>query len=224
MRILLSIPIFGDQRRELFDSIIAPNLIRRDSVIPVLIGEGKHDKPLASKHGLYFIDHKNKPLGAKFNIGCLAAIQMKCTHWMIIGSDDIISNQAFDAMIKHDADVVGWKDIYFYDLYERRLAYWPGYSGTREGDTIGCGRLVKVELIKRLGGKLYEDNRNIGLDGSMTRRLKTMSDVSVKTLSLKDENAFMVDIKGAGNIWPYNHSDYHNMTEVDNTIMQKYGC
>lgn len=222
MRTLLSIPIHGDERRKLFDRMIAPALLRHDSIVPLLIGDDC-DRQRAAKWGLHFIEYPNRPLGAKFNAGCYAAIQLGCTHMMIQGSDDIIDEAAYNAMMLQDADVVGWTDIYFYDLKSEQLKYWPGYDGQREGDTIGCGRMVTVELIERLGGKLYEDNRNKGLDGSMTRRIKQLKDVSVVGLSLPDHDAFMCDVKGADNIWSFDHIDYQAvMVDADKKLIEKY--
>lgn len=229
MKILIRTPIYGDQRRELFTKVISYELLRfvgyiRDKgheVIPLIIGSDEADREMAEQLGLYYTHYPNKPLGAKMNRASLAALKFDVDYLMCISSDDVVSNSVFDAVLpamEKGVDLIGWLDFYIYDVATERAAKFTGYKGQRRGDTIGLGRCLSKRAIRLCNGKLWDDDRNKGLDGSMTRKLSKYK-ISQQVLLMEEQGAFLTDIKRGDNLWGFDHySDTREFIEKENLM------
>ena len=102
--------------------------------------------------------------------------------------------------------MVGFLDLYFFDLYTGKLVYWPGYGnrGTkvdsdRKGEAIGLGRTLSAKVLDRMHWQPWKADINMSLDWHMTQRLKALR-VKPTTFTLKENNLFAVDLKSKENI------------------------
>mmetsp|Transcript_6124 Transcript_6124/g.11981 ORF Transcript_6124/g.11981 Transcript_6124/m.11981 type:complete len:167 (+) Transcript_6124:1279-1779(+) len=113
------------------------------------------------------------------------------------------------------AHVLGLRDLFFYDLATRRVAYTRGYRQTQTNlaATIGLGRTLSRGLLDLMSWKLWEDDRNRGLDQSAVRQLfsrfPSLDSVALAVLG-RDAGVIAVDLKsadlthGGTNIWSFN--------------------
>lgn len=218
------------KRPEVFE-IFATGLNRlKDNfnVITLSVGsEGKESMALCAKYGINYISFYNKPLGSKFNTGMRAMQQFNPDYVMILGSDDLISNAAMKRVLELCAkghDVVGFTDVWFYDLIQKNLHYWPGYGhrgdkadASRAGEAIGLGRTLSRAILNKMNWQPWKPDVNVGLDWWMTQKLKGLK-VIPKTINLKNEGLFAVDLKGKLNIC--NQVMY--TTQKDETDLSKH--
>lgn len=133
--------------------------------------EGDETRTEAENLGHKYIEIENRPLGRKFNAAVSMAFQDLVDYVMIMGSDTFFMPTLWDQyadLIRIGEKYVGIRDLYMWDWNNNDARYWEGYSGERFGEPIGCGRLIHRTLIH---GSLYDDNRNVSLDASASRRL-----------------------------------------------------
>jgi len=166
-------------------------------VIPYVVGsEGDVSRERCEKHGFNYIEYPNVPLGAKAN-ACLKAMRGHVDYVLNLGSDDLISNslmQRYIKLIEEGYDMVGVKDMYFYERLRNRLIYWEGYTERRRrGESLGLGRVLSAKLLDTFNWEMWEENINMSMDWSMTQKLKDIT--NKKVISLKETNTFAVDIK-----------------------------
>lgn len=117
--------------------------------------------------------HDNSPLSDKWNFGWH---YLMTTHnpdyFLFAGSSDWLSDNWMEVTIPYLQlfDSVGVLGMWCFDVgqKENRLAHWPGYVGERSGDTIGIGRVLRADLVKKMQGKPFREGLNVGLDWSMT--------------------------------------------------------
>ncbi len=170
------------------------------TLVPYIAGsEGPH-RALCEQHGGVWVQHENKPLGAKWN-----AVVAATTEDFIFttGSDDWYSPALVDlylAQLAHGYEYVGLESIYFHDLASGRTCFWRGYGKGhhRHGEPVGAGRLVARRFLTT---DPWDDERNDGLDWSMTKRLGLTEGLLLPVGS----GAPAVDVKTRANIWLYEH-------------------
>lgn len=161
--------------------------------------------------GFEHINAPNNPLGAKFNAAVAVAKKWEPQYYLCLGSDDIIPPEVFAEYLRHEVDVVGLKDFYFYNICTGEAIYWPGYVGSRQGETCGAGRFLSAKFVERCG-KLWKDSFNKGLDRGLHNKILRLSG-STKVLSLKDLGMYAVDVKSETNITKFDL--WHGSCYVD---------
>src|SRR5690554_2747550 len=120
--------------------------------------------PMCEEYGINWVMVPNNPLGAKWNAGLKEALKHEWDYLLILGSDDLISNDLIDKYLSHDGwDMIGVKDFYIYK--DGKVKYF----NYRTNRTVGAGRMIKRTAIK---GELWEPWRNKGLDGSCSRKME----------------------------------------------------
>lgn len=165
--------------------------------------EGELSKKQATKHGFNYVECENSPVSKKHNIACMECKQFNPDAVIYVGSDDVISYGLFGKyidLINLNYDFVGVKDVYF--LKKDSLLYWSGYKvgHNRYMEPIGPGKMFSKNLIEKLNWKPWGDsNVNKGLDSYVTKNLKKHIYTS-KTLCLKEEEEYLIDIKTSFNI------------------------
>jgi len=178
---------------------------------------------LCREYGFMYLERPNEPLGHKFNEGLRVFKNIDVDYIIIMGSDDLISNNLIEAympFMKKRKDVIGILDIYFYDILEKQLHYLSGYGlrpqdKHRKGESLGLARCIKRDVVERLGWQLWMNGINKGLDWTMTQRLKRFG-VRPIGLKLRDIGALAVDLKSGNNICGVN---IYRTTIVGNSIM-----
>lgn len=179
------------------------NIIRKDYdvVLAITADDPKIKKKCLDNKIIYF-KSENTPLGRKFNTASLMRA-IDIDYLMLMGSDNICDNnmlQIYFRLMESGIDFWGMRDIYFYETKSRSLKYWPGFKNHyREGESLGAGRCISRKVLDKLDWKLWNDNENVTLDKSMTEKFNSIK-VNNITLSIKEENCFLLDIKSGLNM------------------------
>lgn len=177
-------------------------------IIPVVVGsEGLISQRIAERHNFVYLEHRNKPLSKKFNAGLRAFRQYDVDYIMIMGSDDLISNNLIDAYMPYmekREKIIGILDLYFFDLYKKNLFYWPGYGFRKDNfhrrkEPIGLARCFSIDVIEQFKYKLWPDNIDRSLDWHSWNKVKR-NKIKPVTINIRDINALAVDLKSDTNI------------------------
>jgi hypothetical protein len=148
-------------------------------------------------------NHDNLPVSNKWNYGSSLCSSIDFDYIIIIGSDDILDESIlikyYEYMIA-GYDFIGILDLYVYNILTDNLYYWSGYSEPiRKGETIGLGRCLSKQLVKKLNYNLWHNNKNKGLDSSMNTKINNLSNIKKITFYSKDIG-ICCDIKSETNI------------------------
>lgn len=153
-------------------------------------------------NGFGLVCTKNNFVSNKLNKGLELLFKDEWTHVMILGSDDFPSNKLIEEHLKHPyVDFLALSDLWFWGLNPKRAGYgefmyWHGGSAR-----IGAGRLISRKVIEALDYQLWPNGHNGGLDGKSARRIRGLNfDLNRESYSLRDKDAFMVDVKYETNI------------------------
>ena len=193
-------------------------------ITPVIVGsEGEASMSLCREYGFMYLERPNEPLGRKFNEGLQVFKSTDVDYVIIMGSDDLVSDNLIEAYMPYmekGKDMMGILDVYFYDMLKKELHYLYGYGlkkqdRHRKGETLGMARCIKRSVIERCRWELWMNPINKGLDWTMTQKLKRMG-VRAIPLRLTDIGAFAVDLKSGNNICGLN---IYRTTIVDDSIM-----
>lgn len=184
-------------------------LQQQDYIIDVVsVGSEKAiSKWQCEQYGFTYLEHSNQPLGQKWNHGARHLEQLDWDYCLILGSDDFISEPAMAllrAKANNEVDFAGFKDLYFYSSITQKMAFWPGYTNGRQGESCGAGRLISRAVMEQMRYQPWDSSRRKGLDLSMSNHLKHLG-VDVSS-SLTTEEAPIVDVKSAVNLgafWKY---------------------
>lgn len=198
-------------------------------IVTISVGsEWSESQKLCKEYGINYLEWPNKPLGAKFNAGMWCMKGFKPDFVTIMGSDDLLSTETFEKIwdyCSQGCEKVGFLDLYFYDLLEGKLVYWPGYGykGTkadsaRKGEAIGLGRTISSELLNRMKWQPWKGDANSGLDWWMTQKLRALK-ARPTTFKLKENNLFAVDLKSRENIC---HSMLYTSQKVDSSVLSEH--
>lgn len=144
-------------------------------------------------NGFYTIDVPNLPLGNKLN--SLVAQTTNYDGVIILGSDDFISDSVFELYQTIDCTkevFYGFDDCHVYDAWSKQLKCGINYK-----DTIGVARLWTKPTLEKMNYKLYESERNKGLDSNSKVNMLANGIVEV---SLPYNGHFIVDVKCENNI------------------------
>lgn len=158
-----------------FDVFVSGN---NDSIVP---------------NGFYTIDMLNLPLGNKLN--SLVAQTTNYNGVIILGSDDFVSDSVFELYQTIDCTkevFYGFDDCHVYDAWSKQLKYGINYK-----DTIGVARLWTKPTLEKMNYKLYESERNKGLDSNSKVNMLANGIIEV---SLPYNGHFIVDVKCEDNI------------------------
>jgi len=92
------------------------------------------------------ISYPNNPLSNKFNQGLFHAMKSNWDGLLIMGSDDLLSNEGLGLLISSNKPYVGFGDIHFFSTETREWRYF-NHDSTR---LIGAGRLIRREVLNLL--------------------------------------------------------------------------
>jgi hypothetical protein len=198
-------------------------------IITLSVGsEHQESLKLCRDFGINYCEYPNKPLGAKFNAGMLAMREFRPDYVTIMGSDDLLSTETFAKIwnyCEQGVEMVGFLDLYFFDLLTGKLVYWPGYGnrGTkadsaRKGEAIGLGRTLSARVLDKMSWQPWKSDIDMSLDWYMTQRLKVLR-VKPKIFTLKENNLFAVDLKSNENIC---YTMLYTCEEMSVTILDQH--
>lgn len=136
--------------------------------------EGSDSRQMAEKHGWDYIEHKNDPLGSKWNALWNQAITYDVDVIVIIGSDNIVPLDAVNYYIKFSESshgFMGMKGTYMLNPLDDDALSFDGYKGARSGEPVGGGRAFSRDAFRKIGPNPFQPNINKGLDGSFYRSM-----------------------------------------------------
>jgi hypothetical protein len=160
----------------------------------ICIGDGLKEKAICLEAGSEWVSHQNKPLGAKWNKGFLAAKEYNPDAVLYVGSSDWLSDNWITTMKPYldSHEMVGVPGMHLLDIGTKlRLCNWHGYQGERKNETIGIGRMLSKKLLDKIGWKPFDDTKDNSMDRCMKDKAKVVGvddyfviDDTIKALSL----------------------------------------
>nr|WP_317270640.1 tetratricopeptide repeat protein [Arthrospira sp. PLM2.Bin9] len=144
--------------------------------------EGDASRKLCQECGFDYLEYPNQPLSSKWEYGLNRCADYDPDGVIIVGSDDIISQnliEFYDEKLKDNLVFCGIQDAYFFDVSKQHLVLWMGYGGkadfARVGETIGMGRCLSRTLLDKLEFSIWKGlDINSSLDGAMTQKLEQL--------------------------------------------------
>lgn len=167
MNICVIIPVRGRL------SLLAWTLDRLlgDGYKVVAVGNDYEAEDLVRSMGADWVYHPNFPLGMKYNAGWEYAMRRYDADYYVMGNaSDWYSDGLLEDMILGigDNDAIGLKDKHYYHMSHigNRLCY------VKDGRLGGSGLVVRGEVVKEWGGRLFNDTMDMDLDWSILDNLK----------------------------------------------------
>ena len=167
-RVVAVIPVEG--RLPLLPITIGRLLRKNDLYKVICVGDGLKEKAICLEAGALWVEHKNEPLGAKWNFGFMAARELKPDAILFVGSSDWVCNHWTTIMQPYleQHPIIGVPGCHFIDFKnEIRAVRWPGYTGPRKDETIGIGRMISASLLDKIGWMPFDDTKNNSMDRCM---------------------------------------------------------
>ena len=176
--IVAPVPILG--RKALFPWTCHRLIL--NGIIPLCIVESNKERLLCESYGWHVKQVKHMPLGSKWNIGFEWAWAFDPEAVLYVGSGDWVSDDWIDTLLPYldDFDMVGSKGMHFLhriykpvpyarslSYFEQKLGYWPGYTGDREGESAGGGRLLSAEILRKMKWRPFRDENYRNMDYNM---------------------------------------------------------
>lgn len=182
--------------------------------------EGKFTQRMVERHGFTYIEVPNDPLSIKMNAPIQKAGADGHTHYLCLGSDDIISVGLMKYYIEQayaGAEFIGVTDFYFYDTTTKQAIYWGGYREKwRANHTAGAGRMISDRLMRAWNYQPFEVKHSKILDNSIQDKLNKTPHIA-HVFSLKEKGLFALDIKSSENMTPFKLWD--NSVMLDPTVI-----
>lgn len=162
--------------------------------------EGDQCKEIAIRYGFTYVQTQNKLLGAKANVSALLAKETECTHVMLTGSDDIISQTMWEFYVNWKGETLALSDYYFYNMPDGRMIYWGGYTqGKRIGEPIGACKMLSREIMDKIEWKPFNDNERQPDEHTTELKLKKIG-VYAHTVKTSMTGGLSIDLKSETNM------------------------
>jgi glycosyltransferase involved in cell wall biosynthesis len=175
-KVVACIPVFG--RLPLLKHTIE-RLYKKNGVYKVIcVGHLPEDRSVCEEAGAEWVQHRNKPLGDKWNKAFEAARKYQPDACLFVGSSDWLSDNWLSVIMPmmNDFDIVGTPGCHFLHLSkENLLCYWPGYKGQREGESIGIGRLISSKLLDKMQWQPFGSLLDRSMDHSMMQKCNKLA-------------------------------------------------
>lgn len=171
----------------------------------ILVGHEPYVKKIADNTNSIFVNHKNNPLGRKWNAGFAKAREINADAVLFVGSSDLVSKDWLPTALKYlpDYDLIGKLDCYLMDINRvlgKRLVHWPGYGhGVRAEEPIGIGRVISARVLDKIDWKPFDDTRDNSMDWFMYDAVLKHSG----KIKIMDEEVYSMAI--STDRWPNKH-------------------
>jgi hypothetical protein len=161
---------------------------------PVVCVSGAEDKTICDKHNVSHIALPNKPLSDKWNAGFGFMGDAGVDYVIILGSDDIMSNEYLERAIEAmntGIRLIYTKEIYFYSAMK-------DYTGQlflyKHRNPLGVGRCIHASVMEKLNWMPYTYAKNYGMDAVISKA------VSLYVHKSREIKAPIVDVKTRTNM------------------------
>ncbi len=194
-RVVACLPVYGrlPLLRQTIERLYKKNRVKK----VICSGDGREERKLCESLGAEWVQHRNRPLGQKWNAAFQAAEKYKPDACLFVGSSDFVSDNWITelAPLVAEYDLIGTAGCFFLDIGdEMRLCYWPGYTNNRKGESIGIGRLISSRVLDKMQWKPFDDHLDRSLDYSMQQRvlkvagkLHMVSSDKIKSMSISTD-------------------------------------
>ena len=161
-------------------------------IIVVAGSEGEVSQSLAN--GCEYIEIENYPVSRKHNACIKRCKELNVDGVMLFGSDDFITDEYFDFICQNieSKELIGLKDLYFYSTYQKRFAYFEGWSKSRK--TIGAGRYFSKHILDVMNWQLWDNDKNNALDSNCSTRLAEMG-IDERAYLMSEIGCSLIDVK-----------------------------
>ena len=149
-------------------------------------------------YGLSAVHAQNDPLAGKFNTAMEYALAFNATRIMILPSDDFVSKAWVEAARTHEGDYLYPHECGIVDAATQQAYVIRKLSFGQL--RYGAGRVVSRKVVDKLGGKLWPELLNHGLD-SASHQAITKAGFPITVV--KTEGIPITDVKTADNLWPF---------------------
>lgn len=172
-KVAACIPVHG--RQPLVKHTIE-RLIKKNKVdVVICVGDSNSDRKVCERAGAVWVQHRNNPLGDKWNAAFREAKKYNVDACLFVGSSDWISDNWLDVMLPliGEFDLIGTHGCNFLHVATPNFyaCYWPGYTKDRKGETIGIGRLISSKVLDKLQWEPFHSDLDKSLDFSMHQRV-----------------------------------------------------
>lgn len=168
----------------------------------LMVVSNEEDRNFCIDKQIDYIHAPNTPLSNKWQSGITFLKDWSdADAFLMLGSDDMIENsENYKTWLFQGYEFIGLKDIYIRDLYSGEEKHWKGYTNHRRGESAGAGRCFSRSLLDKLDWLLWDERRNKGLDGNLSKRLKQ---VEYKSIIIDSTQVRITDIKDRESITPF---------------------
>jgi hypothetical protein len=166
--VIACIPVLG--RHPLLKQTIKRLLQKNGAERVICVGHQSSDRDVCESMGALWVSAANKPLGKKWNIAFHEAKQFYPDACLYVGSSDWVSDDWIFRMQPYieKYNFVGTPGMYLLDINgTMRMCHWAGYTGSRQNETIGIGRMLSADLLSKLHWHPFNDVLDNSLDRSM---------------------------------------------------------
>ncbi len=154
-----------------------------------------------------YIKRPNIPMGKKANDACEVARNLG-THYMMTGSDDLMSQKMWDYYVNYKGDHLGLRDLYFYDVRVDKMIHWEGYRyGTvKYNMPIGAGKMVSEALMDAVNFRPYKDETKYPREHDTHKSFLSLN-IPLPVMTMDEMGGACVDLKNSDSItrfqlWP----------------------
>lgn len=154
---------------------------------------------ICKEFGFDFYMAENNPLGAKINKGIKHALKFDWDYLMIMNSDTVIKSElfhAYDPYLKSHHDFFGVNKVTFVNFKTSEAIDY-----VYEFSILGCGKMIRREVVEAMAGNLYRPELNKCLDDTMMDNVLHATKVGGKIV--KYDGQLVYDIKSDINIHPW---------------------
>lgn len=197
-------PVKG--REELLKHTIGRLKKQTYPTMAICCGHTESEREVCEKAGAIFIMCPEEiVLGDKWQRCVDRARELEDTEAvMVLGSSDWIEDMWVERMMNEPYGAVGTAGLHFVDIGRNNLLsayYWPGYTGNREGESIGAGRVIKKSVLDKVDWQLFDRSYDNSLDYSTTQILTAAKEeivccdnppigISISTYKWKNKHNF----------------------------------
>lgn len=144
------------------------------------------------------LETENDPLALKFNAALVEAMNAGATRIMILPSDDFVSPAWVHAARTHEGDYLYPHECGILDAASQQAYVIRKLSFGQL--RYGAGRVVSRKVVDKLGGRLWPELLNRGLD-SASHQAITKAGFPITVV--KTEGIPITDVKTPDNLWPF---------------------
>jgi hypothetical protein len=193
------------KRPETFNAFLLHTLSLNPAPVAIVCAGSPGDEceDIARGHGIRYEQVPNE-MGLKWNHVVGMASKVKATHYLFMGSDDMMDQPMWEYYQSYQGQHLSLRDLFFYDGPTQSLVYWPGYIGRRAGEPIGAAKLVRRDVLAALHWKPFDPRpeRWNALDYDMHMAIRALG-VKVKVVRMSDTGGVCLDVKDAGSCTPW---------------------